>query len=344
MKTIKIVGAGISGLTAAIALQRRGIRAEVFEKNALVGQNVGYNVQAIRNYERKSDFLMFLRRNGLSISARPIWCIKKYAPSGKEMIVRADDKPLFYAIRRGSIDNTLDDQLYHLAIGRGIEVNFNKKNSTMGGNIIATGSLFRNIWAYGGVFKGVNINSQTILFFLDNRYSPQGYIYAIPFGKHEVTIAATSFNLTSPLPILFEKFLNENSIVREMVEGASFENRFCGDAYANYPITAEIKQMKFVGSAAGFIDPARGFGIRYAIESAILVAKSIDENLSYDTLWKKTFGEELLAGLKRRFLLEKLTNDDYEKLIIGGRVNIKRYKKMPFSLSKPSKKPNLKLP
>ena len=328
-----IIGGGISGLSSAINLVKGGNKVEIFEQNDFVGKSSGENVQAIRNYDLPKDFLENLKDCSLRLNyTKPITRIKKFAPSGKQMLVSSDDVPLFYAVRRGSATGSIDVQLYEKALEAGVKINFNQRKTLKSGDIIAINSVYKNIWAHGVVFKGVSVDPQTILFFLDNNYCPQGYIYLIPYGKHEVSIAATSFDLNCPLPILFERFLKENEIISKIIEGASFENYFSGYAYANCPVSAEIRDQKFVGSAAGFIDSARGFGIRYAIESGILVAKSINENLNYDALWKQAFEKELLTSLKRRFFLEKLTNEDYEKLIFRDEINIRKYEKIPSSL------------
>ena len=110
------------------------------------------------------------------------------------------------------------------------------------------------------------------------------------------------------------------------------KNYFTGYAYANVPIRADLGNKKFIGGAAGFVDASRGFGVRYALQSGFLAAKAIIKNENYDVLWKKTFEKELIESLKRRFFLEKLTDEDYEKFIIGKKVNIAEYQKIPKTL------------
>ena len=55
-----------------------------------------------------------------------------------------------------------------------------------------------------------------------------------------------------------------------------------------------------VGEAAGFQDLRFGFGIRNALVSGILAARSIIENQSYDALWRARLSPYLQASLVNR--------------------------------------------
>jgi len=334
MQKCNVIGAGVSGLTSAIFLNRAGVKVDVFERFADVGMNVGNNCQAIRNYDRKVDLIQELSSLGINIKAKPIFDIDKYAPSGRKMNVHSDSLPLFYAVMRGAQRVSLDNQLYDIASREGVNVSFNEKKTISSGDIIAVNGLFKNMWAYGRVYTDINVDPSKILFFMDSRYCPNGYLYLIPFGENQATVASTSFDLTAPLPALFDRFVEENKIINPILSGASIVEKFSGSAYANVPSTANISGKRFVGASAGFVDPARGFGNIYAIRSGYLAAKSIIDKSDYDALWKSEFESELLKGLKRRFFLEQLDNQGYEKLIIDDKIDIKKYEKVPKSMQK----------
>jgi flavin-dependent dehydrogenase len=333
MAKISIIGSGVAGLSSSIKLAKSGHNATVYEQNKSIGFG-GDNFQAVRNYDLPEDFLDYLLKQGIKVNSfNPINKIIKYAPSGKSMIVQSEAKPLFYVFRRGLAPNSIDSQLYKQALDLGVNFSFNEKKTLSSGDIVASGAIFRNIWGYGAVFEGVNVDKGTIHLFMDNTYAPKGgYIYAIPFGQDKLTIAATTFDLNSPLPLLFEKFIKENQTISGLINSSSRRTYFGGYAYSNSPVTAEIKGTKFVGSAAGFVEAARGFGVRYSIESGCLAADSIIENKSYDSLWKKAFENELLDGLKRRFFLEKLNNSDFEKMVLAEKIKVSSYVKVPSAL------------
>ncbi|MFA5931373.1 MAG: NAD(P)/FAD-dependent oxidoreductase [archaeon] len=339
MAEITVIGAGLAGISSAIKLAKNGYKTTVYEQNKSIGLG-GNNFQAVRNYDLPEDFLIYMQNQGVNLTSfNPITKIIKYAPSGKNMVVQSEKNPLFYVFKRGSAPNSLDAQLYKEALKLGVNFSFNQKKTLSSGDIVASGAIFRNIWGYGAVFEGVNIDSGTIHLFMDNNYAPKGgYIYAIPFGSDRITIAATTFDLNSPLPLLFEKFIKENKIIADLIKSSIRRTYFSGYAYSNVPITAEIKGTKFVGSAAGFVEAARGFGVRYSIESGFLAADSIIENKSYDSLWKKSFEKELLNGLKRRLFFERLSNEDFEKMVQADKIKVSKYEKVPFALANLFKK------
>lgn len=71
----------------------------------------------------------------------------------------------------------------------------------------------------------------------------------------------------------------------------------------------------FVGECAGLQDLLGGFGIRYAITSGFLAAKSIIDNEDYERVAKKQFEHKLKASLVNRFLWERFGNGAYSLLI-----------------------------
>lgn len=330
---ISILGAGIAGLVSAIKLSEKGHNVTIYEQFSEIGKSQGNDAQAIRNYDLQGDQLAIWKNSGLNLKyAKPINKIIKYAPSGKRMEVFSKDGPLFYSLKRGISKKSVDQQLYQLAQKNNVAIEFNSKKVLNEVDIIANGGIFRNIWAYGFVYKDVNVDPKTILFFMDNKYAPQGYVYFLPYGKNEVSIAITSFDFNAPLPILLSKFVKENTLVKSLVEKGTLINKFAGKAYFNLPNSAEIAGKKFVGGAAGFTEPARGFGVKLALDSALLLADSINNNKNYDLLWKKAFREELIESFKRRLVLEKMSNNDYEQLILAEKLPVTKYEKVPKSI------------
>jgi hypothetical protein len=61
---------------------------------------------------------------------------------------------------------------------------------------------------------------------------------------------------------------------------------------------------RYVGEAAGFQDYLFGLGIRYALTSGALAAKSILEGRDYDELWNEALGRKQETSLVNRFLYE----------------------------------------
>ncbi|MBM3281986.1 MAG: NAD(P)/FAD-dependent oxidoreductase [Candidatus Diapherotrites archaeon] len=329
-KVINIAGAGLGGLTAAVLLSEK-FDVHVYEKNGNIGKPGGDDIEAVRNYGMGYDQIKFLHDNGIILKhTKPITKIVKYAPSGKSMTVHSENGPLFHAFMRGPNKLSVESQLFEQAKERGVKFSFNTRKNYNEVDIVATGSVYRNVWVYGSYIKGVDVDPQKILFFMDNDYSPHGYLYLIPYGPNEVTIAAGTDDFSCPLPRLLKSFIEKNEVISNLLKGASVDHNIAGFAYYNVPESAEVNNVKFVGGAAGFLDASRGFGAKYALESGIFAARAILENISYDALWKSAFEKELIDSFNRRLLHEKFSNSDYEKLLHGDEVSVSRYNKMPI--------------
>lgn len=68
MKSIKILGAGISGLTAAINLAKAGYKVDVYERNKDIGMRFGGDLQGLENWSEKEDALDSLKRMNIKIN------------------------------------------------------------------------------------------------------------------------------------------------------------------------------------------------------------------------------------------------------------------------------------
>ncbi len=328
---VKVLGAGLAGLTVAVKLAAAGEKVEVFERNKRVGNRFFESVQAIRNYETKKDKLEEYSGFGLHFKHfYPVYKIRKYAPSLEYNTIFSNGQPLFYTFKRGSESKeSVDLQLAAQAEELGAHIFTQKQESIVNADIIATGPLFTNGVGYETHYVDVNVEG-IIHFFLDNDYAPQGYACVLPYGKNEATVLITSFD-----PLVFGRikeyhnfFVRNNPIVQKMLEKASRVSETGGFGYYNVPKTAFVKGKYFIGEVAGFVDAARGFGADYAITSGVCAAKAIVEKTDYDVLWKNAFEEELIYSFKRRLAYQFLTNQDYEETVSKEQkeISIEEYK------------------
>lgn len=57
MKGIRILGAGLSGLTAAINIAKEGYQVDIFEKNEGMGMRFHGGILGLENWSEKKDIL-----------------------------------------------------------------------------------------------------------------------------------------------------------------------------------------------------------------------------------------------------------------------------------------------
>jgi flavin-dependent dehydrogenase len=342
-KEIKILGAGISGLTASIVLAKAGYKVKVFEKRSRIGSFLEKDVHSLKNYIYDYDIIKKYKKLGITISNfYPIYKEVRFSSSLESIEISSKKEPLFYNIIRGYGDGrSLDVDLFEQAKKKGVEFLFDqkinpKKNSM---DIIATGARYRKGLVYGYHYKNVSMKPNAVYFFLNSNRSSYGYTYVNPFEK-EASIAIVSPERDS------KKYLKrrigsikKNKVIGKVIKKAKLENDFFGYAYFKLPKTAVKNGKLYVGEAAGFLDASTGFGVHYAIMSGYLAAQSIIEGKDYDKLWKNSFGEELKRRYLRRKSFKKMGIKKQKKMISklikkhGEKISMndymKIYKKIP---------------
>ncbi|MDD4082015.1 MAG: NAD(P)/FAD-dependent oxidoreductase [Sphaerochaetaceae bacterium] len=331
-----VLGAGPAGLSAAIVLSNAGNKTIVYESSPLIGGRSGTNIQAMRNYGSDKDIIKKIESYGIKMpKLNSITKIIKYSPTYRTDEIYSEDEPIFYTFKRGPSPDSMESSFAEQAKNKGAQIILGKAAKVIDCQIIASGSKFDPVgFGYGATFEGT-FDKDTIAFFYGNELIQNGYAYITPYGKDMLSVAITSFTKQDfgTISERFEKFIKTDKIIKETINGAKRLNSFAGYGHFNVPETAFHKYKYFTGGSAGFVDPARGFGVKYAILSGAMAAKAlIDKKINYDEVWKKEFKQELLEGFNRRILLNKLTTQEYEKFVKGEKLNIKDYEKVPNAI------------
>jgi len=323
---IKIAGAGISGLTSAINLAKNGYDVVVYEKDKSFRKD---NICAVRNYDLKKDALEEFRGCGVDLKPHSkVGRVIKFSPN--HSAEEHSKKTVFYIFERGSTENSIENQLYMKAKDLGVRIFMGEPINEKGVDIVATGDRRMDIFAYGQMYKELDIPADTAYVIYNDLYAPRGYIYILTANDRTVVVSV-SFKKDEfrYLPAKFSSFLIKNQFVRDLTEGKEPIKRISG--FGNYDIlkNAEENGRCYVGGRGFFMDASKGFGIRYAIITGHLAAKSIANNLNYDRLWKNVLKGELERNFKRRILLNGFTDKDYDLMLerIGSEADIEGYVK-----------------
>lgn len=298
----KVLGAGLSGLSAAINLRKGGEDVLVLERNAAVGMQIHPNYQALRidMPDRVNEWFASI---GLRPRKPTIRYLSKMILETPRTGIRhiKSTKPTPFVLRGG--EGSLEWALYLEALDLGVQFEFNTRQRS--GDIIACGHQKCDAVAYGEVYRIPDFPEDSYFYMHDDRYSPKGwYAYAVPMGDGLVEIVnCVSQPHVSRCKELFRRLLAENTFLRGYVQGKKPISAFGGFGGVDYPRTAKQGRSLLVGEAAGFQDVSRGFGIAYALRSGHLAAKALLDNLDYDDLWKKSFDAELKLDFATRFAL-----------------------------------------
>lgn len=311
MKKIVIAGAGIAGLTAAINLAKSGFNVKIYEKGNDVGCRFNNDFQGIENWTTEEDALQILKKMNIKInfSCIPYKKVDFYSHELEKYELKLS-KPFFYSVKRGSSEKTLDQGLKEQALDKGVEIFFNKIIDPKNSDIIATGPIKAGILAKGITFK-TNIED-IALAILDDNIAPKGYAYLL-VNNGEATMATALFKHFESIQECFKKTMEKfrsilNFDVKNKKEFTNYGNYFLRRSWTE-------NERLHVGERAGFQDFLWGFGMRYAMVSGFLAAKSFIENKNYDILIKENILGELKTSLSNRFFFENLGDNGYESFL-----------------------------
>ena len=305
---IIIIGAGLSGLAAAITLAKAGCQVEVHEAGSSVGQRFDGDLQGLENWTTRQHALAFFNELGLTIQFNRLPCNNGHAFDawGKHYPVTAR-KTLFYMVERGSGPGTLDSALFRQAQSLGVEVIFNSRLSKVDGpGVLAAGPKQADAIAVGYHFETNMKSGYWVL--LDDEIAPQGYAYLLVM-KGKGTVKSC----------MFSDFKREHEFVDRTVDafqrlaGLEMINPRPHGGAGNFriPVRAASGTHPVVGEEAGFQDFLWGFGMRYAVWSGVLAARCLLDNRDYEQEWRQTIRPLMRSSLINRVCFSMLGNSGY---------------------------------
>lgn len=319
-KVVNIVGAGPGGLTAAINLAQNRYDVNLYEQNNDVGLRFNGDFQGLENWSDEEDTLDILKRIGIKIN---FLCYPYsgsdgyfYGPKLQKIQVKTS-RPLFYLIERGSNESvkggSLDHGLRKQAEDLGVNILWGQKLESVNNQIIilGTGPKAADAIAKGIVFETSHKN--IFLGFVNNKIAPKAYAYLL-VNNRKATFATCLFEDFKNEKLYYERALRVlNSVIDidiiEPKEFGGFVN------YFNEPVISKDNRILYIGENAGFQDALWGFGIKYAMLSSFLAARSIIENKSYDELCKEYLYPKLQTSLANRWLFAHLYNIGYNFIL-----------------------------
>ena len=298
-RPIRIAGAGPSGLAAAIGLARAGRVVEVHEAKPDVGRRFIGDLQIIEAASERESVPDFLRRIGIerNFYFRPALSATFYDHRGKARSIKSKD-PYGYFIRRGGEEGTLDRGLLAQARALGVTVVFNSRQSDA--DIFATGPASPDGLAREMTWK--SDDPERVEVFFDHKLAPGGYSYLFILDG----IATFGCAIVADFKRIDEFFEHSLAAAKRLNPFAIPAETRTGYSYMNFHLKnrATANGSLFVGEAGGFQDYLFGLGIRYALTSGSLAARSIIEGRDFDDLWREELGPKQLTSVVNRFLYE----------------------------------------
>lgn len=329
-KTVHIIGAGPASLVAAINLSNNGYKVIIHEMKGDVGTRFNGDFQGIENWSTHEDAAGFLASIGVSVNFRfAPYSNGEYFDSFANKYNARTSRPLFYLVERGTNEWSLDQGLKRQALEAGVHIEWNDRmtHTPDGHVIIGTGPKAADAIAKGIVFNTTHENYYAG--FLDNAIAPQAYAYLL-VNEGRATFATCLFKAFSETKVYFERALKR---LHEVVDIDITDPKEFG-GYVNFFFNKSLikdNRIYYVGESAGFQDALWGFGMRDAMQSGFLAARSIMENISYPDLCKTHIQPKMEASLINRWIFSHLGNRGYKAALS---VMAKKEDVIPFLLKK----------
>jgi flavin-dependent dehydrogenase len=305
---IKILGAGISGLTAAINLALRGFHVEIYERRGNVGSQSKGFFQGLENWTSPKDTLSFLSEINIKpdFEYEPFRECYHYDSNLKKYTMKSLNVG-FYLIRRGLMEGALDNYLENLAKHVGVTIHYNSMEEMSNVDIIATGYKKPFLIA-----DGVNFDTdidKLALMILDDQIAPYGYTYLIGL-KGYGTIAVVSKADTKELSKYLERAIDRFQKILKFQIDNPVNFGGCGTRFSKLG-----SGTPRVGEAGGFQDAMWGFGLRLAFHTGYLAAKAISEKLNYWALVRKEVVPLCKSSTVNRLLYDLFKTKRYNSIL-----------------------------
>ncbi len=181
-----------------------------------------------------------------------------------------------------------------------------------GPTVLAIGPRTADAIAAGYVFDTDMGDGSWVAF--NNSLGPLGYAYLLVHSGRG-TVASCMFTDFKRQAEHVERAI---TFFRERA-GLEMRNPRPFGGYANFrlPRTAVQGGHPVIGEQAGFQDALAGFGMRYALRSGILAAKSLIEDVDYTLLWRRELMPLLRTGIANRFIFNTLGERGWRWVLRG---------------------------
>jgi flavin-dependent dehydrogenase len=309
---LEIIGAGPSGLAAAIVAARAGRRVVVYERQHTVGARFKGDFQGLENWTATTDVLDEFRALGIepTFEANPVFEQTCYGPDAREYRFESK-RPFYYLVRRGDVDGTLDRALLAQALALGVEIRFGETVRPPPPSAVnAQGPRTTNILVTGILFE-TDLSDRSIAV-LGGACAPGGYAYLL-VNRGRATMACCIFGDFRRAKTYFAR---TEQFFRDRVTFTATDVRpFGGFGAAFLTPRSELESTR-VGEASGVQDALWGFGIRTAVRSGALAARRDAMTAdAYAREWNELLGTHVKTGIVNRFLLDRSREIAYRWLL-----------------------------
>ena len=274
---------------------------EVHEAKRDVGTRFIGDLQIIEASSEREPVPEFLDRIGIARNFyfRPALAATFYDARGVGRDIKASS-PFGYFIRRGAEEQTLDRGLLAQARALGVEVVFNSRLASEDADVVATGPASPDGLAREMTWR--SDDAERVEVYFNHHLAPGGYSYLFILDG----IATFGCAIVAGFKKIDDYFAHSLAAAQRLHAFAIPSETRTGYSYMNFHLKTHATKAgaRYVGEAGGFQDYLFGLGIRYALTSGWLAARSILESRDFDELWRAELAAKQETSLVNRFLYE----------------------------------------
>jgi len=303
MRQVNVLGAGLSGLSAAINLAEAGFKVNVFDVRKDSGARFEGDLQGLENWTSEKDILEDLHEMNIKVNfhCKPFKTV--LSTDGKKLYETKFKRPMFYLVKRGTMEDSIDQGLKRQAIDKGVELKYNARFEGKV-DIIATGPKIGS--RLFGIDRGIIFDTEMddiAVSIVNDEAAYKGYSYLLVTNGYGciATVLLDKFHLVN-------KCLEKTKEIITKLFDLKIKNEKGVGGIGNfiYPSKLEENGSLLVGEAGGLQEALWGFGMRYAISSGYIAAKNINEDGSYAETIKERFSAQFRASIVNRFIWETM--------------------------------------
>ena len=309
---IHIMGAGLSGLAAAITLAKEGVEVHVHDVRKDSGERFDGDFQALENWSMDADFFDQLTEWGYDTNefkATEFSVVDLIHPDDE--ITKTHTPNVAYRIvERGTSDHTIDQGFKRMAIAAGANLHYKSRVKEEDCQIIACGPKGTSAVAYGEIFKTNHPNH--IAFQLNDKLAPGSYSYLIIIDGIGLICTClwrkqrgTDRFLNETIAWYQKHYPDIDMVPIKRVGGK-------GDFTINKNYFQDRRY--YVGESGGLQDFMWGFGMRMAVWSGHLAAQDILGNCDYETEVRKQLMPYVKTSVANRFLMNRVGDRTFKRM------------------------------